>query len=460
MTHRLFAWASRGLRHAGFPLALMFGLLTACMGQLPPMIPATPTTGVTGPDTPSMGTIVPAPSRVAEVDLLALPAAFRYELTLRPIPANAPATLISGQYRNGAWVQSIRTGEGAMQELLVARDPTTHQFNSYTRAAGDATWTRWPGVTFDAAYGLVSPFTVLRLRSLATQSVITEEGGATRTQALFAAEVVQRVLTAGVLTVADNEEATAALQAQNARFFTPHTVTYWSDSSGKVARAAATLLALGADGQPAPWAELTVAYSGYDDPGIAVALPTSVTDIVEIAGRAAVAEQASEVGPGVNLRVRVFASAGAPATDSVVTAYVAGKQTVADEKLGPDAQFTLKPGLYDVLIRSAGAQQWLKEVVVTQESLASNDVLFEFAQLTVTVVINGVAAAVDMVVYPAGEKTRFAGFSSENPARFRVPVGLYDVEVAAQDGRARKRVEGVEVRVGLETTLTLDLARP
>ncbi len=91
--------------------------------------------------------------------------------------------------------------------------------------------------------------------------------------------------------------------------------------------------------------------------------------------------------------------------------------------------------------------------------MTSNDVLFDFAQLTVSVALNGAPVAVDVVAYPAGRQ-EFAGFVSENPAHFRLPAGTYDVEVAAQDGRARKRVPGVEVRAGLETTLALDLARP
>ena len=97
---------------------------------------------------------------------------------------------------------------------------------------------------------------------------------------------------------------------------------------------------------------------------------------------------------------------------------------------------------------------------MTPDAVASNDVLFDFAQLTVVVVLAGQAPAVDVVVYPAGEKVRFAGFASGNPARFQLPAGLYDVEVATTDGSARKRVQGVEVRAGLETTQTIDLAQP
>ena len=463
----------------GVLMALVLILPSACTGQLPlpPVIPGTPPTDARPVTAARAGTLVPAPSRAPDADLLALPAAFRYEVTLRPVQAEAPATVISGQYRGGAWAQTSHTGDRPGEELTVAPDPATGRLRSYTRASGDEWWTRWPGVTFDAAYGLASPFTVLRLRPLATRSAAPEQaaepnatpsgagpGAASareiKTQALFSTEIVQRVLIAGVLAVATDEDTRRSLEDQIASLFVPQTVTYWTDPAGRVTRVASTLLSLGQDNEPIPWVEMTASYSAYDDPSIAVAAPASATDIAEVAGNDLVAEQASEVQPGVNLRVRVFATAGAAATDSVVTAYPAGKKTVADEKFGPDAQFTLKPGLYDVLVRSAGAQQWLKGVAVTQDGLASNDVLFDFAQLTVTVNLNGNIVPVDVVVYPAGETTNFAGLVSENPAVFRLQVGMYDVEAATQDGQARKRIPGVEVRSGLETTLTFDLARP
>jgi hypothetical protein len=457
-------------------LTLVLILLSACSGQLPRVLPATPA-DVLAQGTPSTtavtGTVVPAPAFAPGTNLLALPSAFRYEVTLRPVQVDAPATVITGQYRDGAWAQSSHTGDQAGEELVVAPDPATNRLNSYTRAAGDAAWTRWPGVTFDAAYGLASPFTILRLRPLATRSAIREPGSEpnaapgvttngeeTKAQVLFSTEVVQRVLTAGVLAIATNEDTRAALEEQIAPFFVPQTVTYWTDSSDKVTQAAATLLSLGPNNQPAAWVEVTASYSAYGDPAIVIATPENATDIADVAGKDVVTEQPSDVQPGVTLRVRVFSSAGAPAADSVVTAYVGGKKAVASEKLGPDAQFTLKPGLYDVLVRSGGAQQWVKGVAVTNDAVASNDVLFDFAKLTVRVNLNGGAPAVDVVVYPAGEKTDFAGFASENPAHFQLPVGIYDVEAATQDGQARKRVNNVEVRAGLETTLDFDLARP
>ncbi len=449
-------------------LALLLIVLTACTGQLPPVVPATPTGQVPGPDTPVVGTVVPAPTAPAG-DVLALPHAFRYEVTLRPVQGNAPSTVIAGQYRDGAWAQTSRTGDQAGEELVVARDPATGKLRSYTRPAGESNWTRWPGVTFDAAYGLASPFTMLRLHPLATQSALTDDASATgatpavgevKTQALFSMEAVQRVLMAGVLATATTEDTRASLEQQLAAQFVPQTVTYWTDAGGRVVKAAATLLSLGPDNQPVPWIEFTGTYSAYDDPAIVIAAPATATDIEDVAGKDAVAEQAKDVPAGVNLRVRVFASAGAPASDAVVTAYLAGKKTVVAEKLGADAQFTLKPGVYDILVRSGGAQQWLKGVTVSQGAVTSNDVLFDFAQLTVTVQLGGATPAVDVAVYPAGEQSDFVGVVSTNPAQFRLPVGEYDVEAATQDGKARKRVTGVVLRAGLDTNLTIDLSQP
>lgn len=446
---------------AGVLAAFVLMFLSACSGQLPPVVPGTPSLPHSAA-TASAGTLAPT-APAPDAALLDLPPAFRYEVTLRSVQAGADPTVITGQYRDGAWAQTSRTGGQPGEELIVVRDAATGRLNSYTRAAGDSDWTRWPGVTFDAAYGLASPFTVLRLLPLATRSAAPAgtpvASGETQSQALFSTEVVQRLLTAGVDAAGPNDDARVALEQQIAPFFVPQTVTYALDPSGKVLRAAATLLSLGPDNQPAPWVELTAAYSAYDDPAIAVAAPTNAVDIADVAGKDAIAEQASEVRPGVTLRVRVFASPGVPATDSVVAVYAAGKKTATSQQPGPDAQFELKPGQYDVLVSSGGAQQWLKGVAVTQGALTSNDVLFDFAQLTVSVALNGAPVAVDVVAYPAGRQ-EFAGFVSENPAHFRLPAGTYDVEVAAQDGRARKRVPGVEVRAGLETTLALDLARP
>lgn len=460
-------------RHPGrlghiFLILALASLVSACAGQFPPVLPSgeTPAPGQPTPDAAA----TPAP----DGDLLRLPAAFRYQMTLHPAgQPDATSTLVSGQYRDRTWQQTARTGAGPEQideELTVARDPALGELRSYTRAMTDTVWTRWPGVPFDAAYGLASPFTLLRLRPLATQTATPESDGSgpagtTKTQAVFDAAAVRRLLVAGVFAVAADGESRAALETQIAPLFVPQTLTYWADAEGRIAQIAGTLLTLRADGQAAPWLEVTAVYSGYDDPAIAVAAPDEVNDIGSLAV-AAPAEQAAagtgavEPVTGVNLRIRVFARPGEPAADAIVTIYPKGKKNVADEKLGADAQFALKPGQYDALVRAGGAEQWLRDVPVTETAVVSHDALFDFAELTVVVVLGGAAPSVDVVVYPAGERVRFAGFATANPARFSLPAGLYDVEVATIDGNARRRVDGVEVRGGLETTQTIDLGQP
>ena len=169
---------------------VVVGVISGCAGQLPRVIPAGETPAAS--DRTPVAALTSAPP-APDADLLALPSAFRYQMVLHPAgQPDAASTLISGQYRDGAWQQSVRTGSGADQtdeELIVARDGQDGPLRSYTRAMTDTVWTRWPGVTFDAAYGLASPFTVLRLRPLATQSA-TPEGdgsgpaGTTKTQAV------------------------------------------------------------------------------------------------------------------------------------------------------------------------------------------------------------------------------------------------------------------------------------
>jgi hypothetical protein len=463
-----------GLFGRFFLAIAILALLAACSGQLPPVIPPGPTPAADQTSQPP-GAAEPASS--PDAALLALPDAFRYQVVLRPAgqPDAAP-TLISGQYRNGAWQQTSRTGTPGVdqvdEELIVARETLTDTLRSYTRAITDTAWTRWPGITFETAYGLASPFTPLRLRALATETATPEAGaasdgptGTTKTQAFFSQDVIRRLMTAGVSAVAGDADSQGALATQIAGLFVPQTLTFWTDAQGRVVQAAGTLLTLGADNQPAPWLEMTASYSGYGDPAIAVVAPGDASDIDQLAAgapasRTASAASDSAPGAGVTLRVRVFAQAGEPAGDAIVTVYAKGKKTVVDEKLGADAQFALKPGQYDVLIRAGGAEQWLKDVAVTAEAVASNDVLFDFAPLTVAVVRGGESPAVDVVVYPAGERVRFAGFASANPALFQLPAGRYDVEVATTDGSARKRVEGVEVRGGLESNLKIDLAQP
>ena len=59
----------------------------------------------------------PAPS--PDADLLALPSAFRYQVVLRPVgPSRTrPPTLISGQYLDGAWRQTSRSGTPGVDQV-------------------------------------------------------------------------------------------------------------------------------------------------------------------------------------------------------------------------------------------------------------------------------------------------------------------------------------------------------
>jgi hypothetical protein len=174
---------------------------------------------------PSLPSLAPTvePTEVAPTaqELLALPDAFRYEVTVRPAgQPDEPATVITGQYRAGAWSQSSQRGEDAAEDLIVARDGRDGPLRSFTRPAGDATWTRWPGEDFDAGYGLASPLSVLRLCPLADQRAPGEaaplQGVAdpvVKTQMLFSADTVQRRLRAGAFVVAADPEERSAIEA-------------------------------------------------------------------------------------------------------------------------------------------------------------------------------------------------------------------------------------------------------
>jgi hypothetical protein len=144
-----------------------------------------------------------------------------------------------GQYRAGAWSQTARHGSDTAEELIVAPDLQTGLMHSYTRAAGDETWTRWPGVGFDAGYGLASPFTALRLYPLdgeKTPGEIDAAAGApepvVKVEAVFSPETVRRLLDAGISAVAGDAETRAALQAQLEPMVVTQTVTYWATDGG------------------------------------------------------------------------------------------------------------------------------------------------------------------------------------------------------------------------------------
>lgn len=453
-----------GLRSVSLPrltlasLLALFILSAACTPD--PALPPTPQ-----PDAS------PTSLPLVEPDLLLLPEAFRYEVTLRPagLP-DEPATVITGQYRAGALMQTARRGEDAPEELMVAADPIDGVVRSYTHTPGEARWTRWPGIGFDAAFGLASPFSALRLYRLADETIrsgqetLPDVGEVTgKVQAAISATTVERLLKAGASTIALDAEQRSVLESQLAPLFVPQTITYWVTETGRVYQAAATLLMSGVDGQPTPWLEVVWRYWSYDDPGIAVVAPAEFTDVADLAltapPEAAATEGEAPLAPDTNLRVRVFAVPGVPAAEVAVTVYPSKKNQVIASRESADAQFAVPEGVYDVQVRAEKAETWVREMVVAVGAVTSQDVLFNFGALTLTVIQDGATPQVDIVIYPAGQRETWVDWRTENPTTMRLPAGVYDIEVALPDLSGTKRMEGVTVKAGETVSVTMDLTR-
>lgn len=468
--------AIRSRRPAAAVLVSCLLWLIGCTGQPASAPSAAPT---------SAPTALPP----AAQDILRLPAAFRYEVTLRPAGAldapapDAPATVITGQYRDGAWSQSAGPGADASEDLVVAPAAPGGPRHSYTRPAGDASWTRWPGVGFDAGYGLASPFGVLRLYPLDAQrargdaeAIAGAPEATTKEQVVFPAETVQQLLSAAVSAVAAGADERAALEEQLAPLVTPQTVTYWVGESGRIYRAAATLLTVDQAGAPGPWLEVIWRFWGYDDPTVAIAAPATYVDadIATPADRPAAAAAAEPaLDPATNLRVRSFALPGQPAERATVTVFRAANAAASQApKAGTpgarkavaalnaaDAQFNLAPGVYDVQVQAGGAEEWLNAVKVSAGSLVSQDVVFDFGALALTVTQNGATPQVDMVIYPAGQRRTFVDWRSANPTVLQLAAGAYDIDVALPDYTGTRTFRGIEVRAGQTANYTLDISR-
>jgi len=431
--------------------------------------PATASPAATPPPASRPAPATGSTSQPTPADLLALPPAFRYEVILQPVEsATAAHAIITGQYREGEWAQIARTvtaadagGSPRGEELIVAGDA------SYTRPVGETAWTRWPGVGFEAAYGLASPFTVLRLYPLAeqrTRGVLAPAAGAPeptlRSQAVIPPAAIARVFAAAAATLAPDAASQAALQTQAAPMAVQQTITYWATAEGRVYRATATLLAADQADQPAAWLEATWRFWGYDDPTIAIAAPSASQ---EAPGPAAsqpqpTASPAPRASGPAELTVRVYASPGVLATDLAVTVYPAGEtRQPLDWRRQAEARFSLPPGRYDVLVQMDYAQEWLQGIEVGAGQSAARDVAFDFGLLHLTAVRNGRPVAVDIVTYPAGDRHNWVDWRSDNPASIRLRAGVYDAEIAYADYTRRQVVRGLEVRAGATTTRTIEL---
>jgi hypothetical protein len=282
----------------------------------------------------------------------------------------------------------------------------------------------------------------------------------TKAQAVFTADTVQRLLRAGAFAVAVDPEERSALDAQLTPLYVPQTVTYWTGAEGRVYQAAATLLTQDPDGEPAPWLEVVWRFWGYDDPAITVAAPAAYADADESAPAAqSVAAPTPEVAldPRTNLRVRVFALPDVPVEKAKVTVYPAGTKKALGSTAAQDAQFVLPTGTYDVLVEAGGAEEWLKGLAMVEGNVVSQDVVFDFGTLALTVVQNGATPKVDIVIYPAGQRQTWADYRTENPTSAYLRAGKYDVEVALPDFTGNKVVEGIEVRSGETVSQTIRL---
>lgn len=485
--------SARGRKNPLLSLAAFLALLALLGGQIgctapsgipdrgPTPLPSAPLAGdltpIVAPALPTTGPATSTPQPLRPADLAGmLPEAFLYEVKLRPAGSSpAPEALIVGRYRAGAWQQEEsnnpptgtsdvddRTATGPTQESIVVDGVT------YTRPAGERIWTRWPGMGFDAAYGLTSPFTVLRLYNLADEIArggLSQAPGAPeatfRVQAAFSAETIARLLEAGAAALAADEQTRAALTAQVAPLATPQTITYWVGEDGRIYRAAATILAADTQGQPAPWLEAVWRFWAYDDPRIAIAAPTEYREAPgpDVTGEPLpTALPQPPLAEGVNLAVRVFQSPGVPAQDLSVAVYPAGRTgQPLDWRSQADAQFTLPPGRYDVLVQMDYAQEWLRGITVKAGQLLNREVVFDFGTLELTVLRDGKAVPVDIVTYPAGNRQNWVDWRSDNPTTIRLRAGTYDVEIAYADYTATETVKGLVVRAGETTKKVVEL---
>ena len=75
-----------------------------------------------------------------------------------------------------------------------------------------------------------------------------------------------------------------------------------------------------------------------------------------------------------------------------MTVYPAGKKETLGSTDAQDAQFVLPAGTYDVLVESGGAEEWLKGLAMVEGNVVSQDVVFDFGTLALSVVQNGATA--------------------------------------------------------------------
>ena len=126
-----------------------------------------------------------------------------------------------------------------------------------------------------------------------------------------------------------------------------------------------------------------------------------------------------------------------------MTVYPAGKKKALGASEAQDAQFVLPAGTYDMLVESGGAEEWLKDLAMVDGNVVSQDVVFDFGTLALTVVQGGATPKVDIVIYPAGQRQTWADYRARTqPLLISAPGNISRGGAARfhrEQGRRRNR---------------------
>jgi hypothetical protein len=161
---------------------------------------------------------------------------------------------------------------------------------------------------------------------------------------------------------------------------------------------------------------------------------------------------------GASLYVNVYASPGIPAQELAVTVYAAGDnvEPVAWQNTAV-AEFALPPGRYDVLVQVYYAEEWLRNVEVSDGQTARRDVVFDFGVLQLSARQDDRLVPVDFVTYPSGDRQNWVDWRSDNPTSIQLRAGTYDIEVAYADSEETEIVTGLVIRAGEVTAKEIEI---
>ncbi|MCB1019556.1 MAG: hypothetical protein KDC27_06485 [Acidobacteria bacterium] len=143
-----------------------------------------------------------------------------------------------------------------------------------------------------------------------------------------------------------------------------------------------------------------------------------------------------------------------------------GGRTYTSELTNPRT-FALQAGTYDIVVKplgvTGGAEVRFDGVVVEAGKMVEKVADFSTGEIAVKTTVNGELADAMVVLRRPGEKRSAAGGrtytgASSNPKVFRLPPGVYDVEIQllAVDSPVSKVFKGVEVKPGARADRELE----